>query len=49
MMRQLALAAAAALATAALPLPTAPQLAYQRGEIMALCHFNMATFFQNGV
>lgn len=32
-----------------LPLPTAPQLAYQRDEIMALIHFNMATFFRNGV
>ena len=27
-----------------LPLPTAPQLAWQKNEIMALIHFNMATF-----
>ena len=38
----------AALAGAALPLPTAPQLAWQQNEIMALIHFNMATFFHNG-
>jgi alpha-L-fucosidase len=41
-------AAAAATAAATVPQPTAPQLAWQRNEIMALCHFNMATFFQNG-
>ena len=41
-------AEAQALAAAALPLPNAPQLAWQRGEIMALIHFNMATFFENG-
>ena len=35
-------------AAPALPLPTAPQLAYQQDEIMALIHFNMATFFRNG-
>ena len=29
-----------------LPLPTAPQLAWQKNEIMALIHFNMATFFK---
>ena len=27
-----------------LPLPTTPQLAWQNNEIMALIHFNMATF-----
>jgi hypothetical protein len=27
----------------ALPLPTLPQLAWQRGEIMALIHFNMVS------
>ena len=32
----------------ALPVPTAPQLAWQQNEIMALIHFNMATFFHNG-
>ena len=26
------------------PLPTAAQVAWQNGEIMALVHFNMATF-----
>ena len=31
-----------------LPLPTAQQLAWQSNEIMALIHFNMATFFRNG-
>ena len=31
-----------------LPLPTPEQLAWQKGEIMALVHFNMATFFRNG-
>jgi len=31
-----------------LPIPTAPQLAWQKNEIMALIHFNMATFFHNG-
>lgn len=41
-------AAAAATATATVPQPTTPQLAWQRNEIMALIHFNMATFFQNG-
>jgi alpha-L-fucosidase len=41
-------AAAAAATAATVPQPTAPQLAWQRNEIMALCHFNMATFFQNG-
>ena len=40
--------AAASAATAMVPQPTAPQLAWQRNEIMALIHFNMATFFQNG-
>ena len=29
-------------------LPTAPQLLYQQHEIMALIHFNMATFAHNG-
>lgn len=36
------------LALSLLPLPTAPQLAWQKGEIMALIHFNMATFFRDG-
>ena len=31
-----------------LPLPTASQVAWQQGEIMALVHFNMATFFRDG-
>jgi alpha-L-fucosidase len=30
------------------PLPTAAQIAWQEGEIMALIHFNMATFFRDG-
>ena len=29
----------------ALPIPTPQQLAWQQNEIMALIHFNMATFF----
>lgn len=33
---------------AAVPLPTKPQLNYQLGEIVALTHFNMATFFRDG-
>ena len=28
--------------------PTAPQLWYEEGEIMALIHFNMATFVRDG-
>lgn len=32
----------------AAPKPTLPQLNWQKGEIMALIHFNMATFFKNG-
>ena len=32
--------------TAAVPTPTRPQLDWQRGEMMALIHFNMATFFR---
>jgi len=31
-----------------LPVPTPPQLEYQRHEISALIHFNMATFAENG-
>lgn len=31
-----------------IPTPTAPQLRYQRGEIVALTHFNMASFVKNG-
>ena len=31
-----------------LPLPTAAQLAWQQNEIMALVHFNMASFFRDG-
>ena len=30
------------------PKPTPPQLKYQRNEIMALIHFNMATFAKDG-
>jgi alpha-L-fucosidase len=37
-----------AAAFAVLPLPSAPQVAWQQGEIMALIHFNMATFFEDG-
>lgn len=33
---------------ASLPVPTPAQLKWQEGEIMALVHFNMATFFQDG-
>lgn len=33
---------------AAIPLPTPPQLLYQQHEIMALIHFNMATFAHDG-
>lgn len=28
--------------------PTASQIKWQKSEIMALVHFNMATFFRNG-
>jgi hypothetical protein len=31
-----------------LPRPTGPQIQYQQDEIMALIHFNMATFARNG-
>jgi hypothetical protein len=31
-----------------MPLPTANQLRYQQSEIVALTHFNMASFVQNG-
>ena len=49
MQRCLALAAlAVAPMLGALPLPTAPQLAWQRGEIMALVHFSMASYFRDG-
>jgi hypothetical protein len=50
MLLQLAAAASAVLAVAAgaaIPTPTAPQLKYQRGEIMALVHFQMTTFLGN--
>ena len=30
---------------ASLPLPTPPQVWYQQGEIHALIHFNMATYY----
>ena len=30
------------------PKPTPPQLKYQKDEIMALIHFNMATFAKDG-
>jgi hypothetical protein len=36
--------AAAAAAPPPLPRPSAPQLWYSQGEIMALVHFNMASF-----
>jgi alpha-L-fucosidase len=32
----------------AVPVPTAPQLRYQEAEIVALIHFNMATFVGEG-
>ena len=32
----------------AVPVPTAPQLAYYRSELRALIHFNMATFIRDG-
>ena len=35
-------------ATKPIPTPTSPQLRYQTGEIVALTHFNMASFVQNG-
>ena len=41
-------AVATAAASRALPMPSASQVAWQQGEIMALIHFNMATFFQDG-
>jgi alpha-L-fucosidase len=45
----LAAACAAILArAAALPLPTAAQVAWQQGEIMALVHYNMASYFEDG-
>ena len=31
-----------------LPMPTKSQLQWQKNGIMALIHFNMATFFHNG-
>ena len=31
-----------------IPLPTAAQLHYQQQEIVALTHFNMATFYKDG-
>ena len=33
---------------ASVPVPTANQLRYQTGEIVALTHFNMASFIRNG-
>ena len=44
----LAIACSSAFGLRALPTPTAPQVAWQNGEIMALIHFNMATFFEDG-
>lgn len=44
----LALMSVAAGCAASPVLPTPAQLAYQRGEIVALTHFNMATFVQDG-
>ena len=40
--------ASAAAMRLSLPLPTTAQLQWQRGEVMALVHFNMATFYQDG-
>ena len=48
MLALLAFIGAPTLAAGSIPQPTAPQLAWQKGEIMALVHFNMATFFRNG-
>ena len=31
---------------ASLPIPSEEQLAWQQGEVTALIHFNMATFFR---
>lgn len=47
-MRGACAAALLAALAGALPLPTPPQVAWQKGEIMALVHFNMATFFEDG-
>ena len=44
----LGLAATAAPPPPPLPLPSAPQLWYSQGEIMALVHFNMASFVEDG-
>ena len=33
---------------ASIPVPTAAQLQYQQQELVALTHFNMATFYKNG-
>lgn len=38
----------AAVATMPIPVPTPAQLRYQQQEIVALTHFNMATFFRDG-
>ena len=43
-----ALASAAEKVPQQLPLPTSSQLSWQSNGIMALIHFNMATFFKNG-
>ena len=43
-----ALIVATGASAVAIPLPTAAQLAYQQQEIVALTHFNMATFYQDG-
>ena len=37
-----------AIGTATIPVPTAAQLRYQQQEIVALTHFNMATFYHDG-
>ena len=42
------LAAASSAPPPPLPLPSAPQLWYSQGEIMALLHFNMASFVEDG-
>ena len=44
----LAATASSAAAAASVPLPSPAQLAYQQAEIIALTHFNMATYFGDG-
>ena len=42
------LAASAYGSSPGVPIPTKPQIQYQRNEIAALIHFNMATYGHNG-